>query len=76
MPMKKGKFDLAALAVEKVLQSSGASRISPRATRAFTAVLEKTASTIAVEATKLAEHTGRKTVTAEDVRLAKKNLQA
>ncbi len=58
--------------VKRILKNSGASRISDDAAIALAEVLEEFGEDLAVRATKLAKHAGRKTVKAEDVVLAAK----
>lgn len=57
--------------IEKIIRNAGAERISPSACEALRDILEDTAREISKKAIKLAEHTGRKTVRAEDVKLAR-----
>jgi len=61
-------------AMEKVLKQSGAERVSDKAKVALKNVVEDRAETIALKAIKLAAHAGRKTVKADDIRLAAKEL--
>lgn len=56
--------------VDKLIRKAGAHRVSEGASRELSAHLERAATEIAREAITLAEHAGRKTVTAEDIRLA------
>ena len=57
--------------VEKLIRKAGAERVSKDASKELALVLEEQAAEIAAKAVKLAKHAGRKTVTAEDIRLAK-----
>jgi len=57
--------------VERLIRNAGAGRVSEDATAALAAVLEALASSISARAVRLAKHAGRKTVTAEDIKLAK-----
>ncbi len=59
-------------AMEKLLKQGGAERVSDKAKSALKNVLEEIAHDIAVKSIKLAEHAGRKTVKAEDIKLAVK----
>lgn len=57
-------------AMERVLKNAGANRVSEEAKVALRQVLEDIALEIGEEATKLSAHAGRKTVKADDIRLA------
>ncbi len=57
--------------IERLIRKAGAERVSEDAAAALAQILEDAASIIAVKAVKLAKHAGRKTVTADDVKLAK-----
>ena len=57
-------------AMEKILKQAGAERVSDKAKAALKAVIEEQAEQIAVQAVKFANHAGRKTVKAGDVKLA------
>lgn len=59
-------------AMEKVLKNSGAERVSDKAKAALKDVIEDIAEKIAENAVKLANHAGRKTVKAGDIKLAAK----
>lgn len=58
--------------MEKILKKCGAERVSDKAKSALKEVLEEIADDIAVDAIKLAQHAGRKTVKARDIKLAVK----
>ena len=60
-------------AMEKILKQCGADRVSDKAKVALKNVVEDLADEIAVRAIKLANHAGRKTVKARDVKLASKS---
>ena len=60
-------------AMEKMLKQGGANRVSDKAKAALKEALEHIAHDISVKATKLAIHAGRKTVKAEDIKLAVKD---
>ena len=68
--MSKRLIPLAAM--EKMLKSCGAERVSEKAKSALKAEEEEIAEEIAVNAVKLAFHAGRKTVKAGDIKLAVK----
>ena len=59
-------------AMEKLLKQGGADRISDKAKVALKNALEDIASEIAAKSIKLTVHAGRKTVKAEDIKLAVK----
>ncbi len=56
--------------VDRLIRSQGAKRVSEEAVEEFSEVLEEIAADLAAESAALAEHAGRKTVKAKDVRLA------
>lgn len=59
-------------AMEKILKKSGAERVSDKAKATLKSILEDKAEAIAAQAIKLAHHSGRKTIKAEDIKLAAK----
>jgi DNA-binding protein len=69
--MAKKRF-LSHNAMDKIMREAGAMRVSDNAKVALAEELEEMALKISAEAKKLAEHTGRKTVTEKDIRLAVK----
>ena len=66
--------ELPIAAIDRVIRKSGAKRVSEDAAVALAEVLEEKALQIAAEASKLAEHAGRRTVRDVDVRLAAKRI--
>jgi len=63
------------LPFERILKRAGAKRVSYGAAEELAKVVEEKIFKIAEESAALAEHAGRKTVLAEDVRLAKRKFQ-
>jgi histone H3/H4 len=59
-------------AMEKILKLAGAERVSDKSKAALKEVLEDIAEEIASNAVKFAQHAGRKTVKAGDIKLAAK----
>jgi DNA-binding protein len=57
-------------AMERILKNAGAYRVSEESKVALRQVLEDIAMEIGEESIRLANHAGRKTVKAEDIRLA------
>ena len=57
-------------AMEKILKQGGAERVSDKAKVALKNVIEDIAHDIAVKSIKLSAHAGRKTIKAEDIKLA------
>jgi histone H3/H4 len=60
--------------IERLIRTAGAHRVSESAGVTLTEILEEYGLEISREAIKLAEHAGRKTVKAEDIKLAKEML--
>jgi len=65
------KSILALAGMEKLLKKAGADRVSDKAKEALREVLEEYAEKIGERAIKFARHSGRKTIKAEDIKLAK-----
>jgi len=59
-------------AMEKILKTAGAERVSDKAKEALKEVITDIAQEISSNAVKLANHAGRKTVKAGDIKLASK----
>jgi histone H3/H4 len=62
------------LPFERILKKAGAKRVSQDAIEEFAMITEEKLYAIAKEAAVLAKHAGRKTVFAEDVRIAKRRI--
>ncbi len=66
-----GKVSLSAM--EKILRDAGAERVSKSAKVALAELLETHGEEVSKKALRFATHSGRKTVTAKDIELAKKS---
>ena len=64
--------DLGVSAMYRILKKAGADRVSDESAEELRRVLEKIAVEIAKNAVDMSKHAGRKTVKAEDVKLASK----
>lgn len=65
---------LSLAAFERILKRAGAKRVSRPALQEFSNVMEEKLYIIAKEAAALAKHAGRKTIVAEDIRLARRKI--
>lgn len=68
-------MDFPVLPFERILKRAGARRVSYDAAEELASVMEEKIYKIAEEAAALAKHAGRKTVLADDIRLAKRKFQ-
>ena len=57
-------------AMERILKQAGAERVSDKAKVAMKTVVEEIVDKISKDAIRFAEHAGRKTIKAEDIKLA------
>ena len=67
-------LELGLSAMYRILKKSGAQRVSDESAVELRRVIEEIAEAIAKNAVDLANHAGRKTVKAEDVKLASKQF--
>jgi len=58
-------------AVDRLIRKAGANRVSEEAAISLARILEDMATRMSLKAVRLAKHAGRKTVTAQDIRLSK-----
>ena len=70
--MKSSELGLSAM--YRILKKSGAERVSDESANELRRVIEEIAEAIAKNAVEMSSHAGRKTVKAEDVKLASKQL--
>ncbi len=66
------KHELPLAAMERLMKKVGSERVSEDAKEAMREVLEEIGEEIAAAALKFAQHAGRKTIKAEDIKLASK----
>tara|TARA_Y100000310_G_C20497020_1_gene722061 strand:+ start:209 stop:415 length:207 start_codon:yes stop_codon:yes gene_type:complete len=67
------KHSLSLAGMEKLLRKAGALRVSDKAKEAFREILEEIGEDLGKQAVKFAEHSKRKTIKAEDIKLAHKH---
>jgi len=60
--------------IDRLMRRSGAERVSEDASEAMAKLITEFVDDLSSQATKLAKHAGRKTLTAEDVMLAAKEF--
>lgn len=61
--------------IRKIFKKAGAKRVSDKAAIELARILEERTKLIALEAKRLSEHAGRRTVMRQDVKSAKKMLE-
>ena len=66
--------ELGLSAMYRILKKSGAERVSDESANELRRVIEEIAETIAKNAIDMSSHAGRKTVKAEDIKLASKQF--
>ena len=66
--------ELGLAAMYRIIKKSGGERVSEEAADQLRRILEEVATKICVQAVDLSVHAGRKTIKAEDIQLATKNL--
>ncbi|MBI4894334.1 MAG: NFYB/HAP3 family transcription factor subunit [Candidatus Aenigmarchaeota archaeon] len=68
--------DIPKLPFERILKKAGAKRVAQDALEEFSILMEERMLSLAAEALALAKHAGRKTITDEDVRVARRKIQS
>ena len=72
----RDKGDLAIAAMHRICKKAGAERVSESAAKEMARVLEEIGLKIGREAIDFAMHAGRKTVKAEDIRIAARKVMS
>jgi histone H3/H4 len=65
-------MDLPLAPIERIMRDVGAERISDEAVKALANILKDNAQELTEDAIAMAKHANRKTITAEDIRMAKR----
>ncbi len=74
--MVRDLTDIAISPIDRIMRKAGAERVSEEGAEALREVMESLALDISRESIALAKHAGRKTVNAEDVKMASRKLIA
>ncbi len=61
--------------LRRMFKKAGAKRVSDKAAEELGKLMEEKAAEIAVEARRLSQHAGRRTVMRRDIKMAKRNLE-
>ncbi len=61
--------------LRRMFKKAGAKRVSDKAAEELGKLMEEKAAEIAVEAQRLSQHAGRRTVMRRDIKMAKRNLE-
>ncbi len=61
--------------IRRIFKRAGAKRVSDRAIKELAQASEERAKAVLVEAKRLSEHAGRRTVMKQDVKMARKTLE-
>lgn len=73
MSISKSNRLMPLASMEKIIKEAGAERVSEDAKKELKRIIEEYAAGIAEKSIKFAEHAGRKTIKAEDIKLTLKN---
>jgi len=68
--------DIPKLPFERILKKAGAKRVAQDALEEFSILMEEKMLLLAAESLALAKHAGRKTITDEDVRVARRKINS
>jgi histone H3/H4 len=72
--MPKSRKELPLAPLERILRKAGAKRVSKEAVKQFSMIISDYIFDLSAEAATLAQHAGRKTITDEDVRMARRRM--